>query len=141
MVPGPHYAKVFWHNGIVFCCAVWGPHLTWRVVLFQCDNMSEVVQSGRAPQDPLAMSLLRALWFFVAHYDISLTIEHLAGVCNTTADELSQNNMQQFFFTNPLAEPLQTPLPPELLQVTAVQGPDWPSPEFRRLFGAIIRRI
>ena len=97
---------------IVFCCAVWGPRLTWRVVLFQCNNMSVVasVRKGSS-KDALAMSLLHALWFFVANYDISLIIEHLAGVCNTTPDQLSRNNIRQLFITNTQAEPQQTSTP------------------------------
>lgn len=60
------------------------------------------------------MHLIRSLWVFVAYYDISIKIEHIA-VHNGTADKLSRNNMQQFFFSNPQANLLPTPLPPELL--------------------------
>ena len=88
------------------------------VVLFQCDNISVVaaIKKGSS-KDPLVMHLLRSLWFFVAYFDICLTVEHLAGCLNITADHLSRNNMQSFFVLNPQADPQQTPLPAELLQI------------------------
>ena len=66
------------------------------------------------------MHLLRSLWFFVAYYDISIKIEDIAGVHNGIADQLSRNNMQQFFFSNPQANLLPTPLPQELLEIVSV---------------------
>lgn len=43
------------------------------------------------------MHMLHALWFFAAHFDIAITIEHIAGAHNDTADQLSRFNMQPFF--------------------------------------------
>ena len=83
------------------------------------------------------MHLLRSLWFFGARFDISVSIEHIPGAANQTADQLS---MQSFFFSNPQVSPVPTPLPAELLQIMAVNGPDRTSPAFRRLFGAIITK-
>ena len=126
---------------IILCCAVWGVQMRRKVVLFQCDNNAVVaaVKKGSS-KDPLVMHLLRALWFFVAHFDIALTIEHLSGVCNTNADQLSRNNLHPFFLANPQANPQPSPLPQELLQVVAVHGPDWTSPAFRKLFRDITSR-
>ena len=86
------------------------------------------------------MCLLHSLCLFVAHFDFSLTIKHLHGVCNTTADQLSRNNLHPFFLANPQANIQQTPLPQELLQIVAVHGPDWTSPAFSRLFRDITSR-
>ena len=41
--------------------------------------------------------MLHCLWFFIAHYDIDLTCEHIAGSQNNTADVLSSCSMQSFF--------------------------------------------
>ena len=38
------------------------------------------------------MHLLRTLWFFVAHFDVSINIEHVPGIHNGAADTLSRNN-------------------------------------------------
>ena len=126
---------------IVLSCAVWGSCLAHSTALFQCDNTAVVaaVQKGTA-KDDLVMHLLRCLWFFTAYYDTTITIEHIAGVANVAADQLSRNNTHSFFSSYPQANRLPTLLPPELLQIVAVEGPDWTSPAFRQLFRAIIRR-
>ena len=123
---------------IVLSCAVWGCQLAHKTVLFQCDNTGVVaaVKKGTAKEE-LVMYLLRSLWFFVAHFDISVSIEHIAAAANQTADQLSRYNMQTFFCSNPQVSILSTPLPAELLQIVAVSGPDWTSPTFRQLFSAI----
>ena len=71
------------------------------MILFQCDNTGVVsaIRKGSA-NEPLVMHLLRALWFFVAYFDISIQIEHIPGIHNGIADQLSRNYMQQFFFSN-----------------------------------------
>lgn len=80
---------------IVLSCAVWGRQLSYKTVLFQCDNTGIVaaVKKGTARED-LVMHLLRSLCFFVAHFDISVSIEHIAGAANQTADQLSRYKMQ-----------------------------------------------
>ena len=124
---------------IVLSCAVWGRQLAHKTVLFQCDNTCVVaaVKKGTAKED-LVMHLLRSLWFFVVHFDVSVSIEHIAGAANQTADQLSRYNMQSFFHSNPQVTRLPTPLQAELLQIVAVNGPDWTSPAFRQLFNTII---
>ena len=124
---------------IVLSCAVWGRQLAHKTVLFQCDNTGIVaaVKKGTAREDSV-MHLLRSLCFFVAHFDISVSIAHIAGAANQTADQLSRYNMQSFFHSNPQVTPLPTPLQAELLQIVAVNGPDWTSPVFRQLFNTII---
>ena len=127
---------------IVLSCVVWGRKMARKVVLFQCDNTGVVaaVKKGSA-REPLVMHLLRSLWFFVAYYDISIKIEHIAGIRNGIADQLSRNNMQQFFFSNPQASLLPTPLPPELLQIVSVEKLDWTSLRFNQLFSIIISKV
>jgi hypothetical protein len=126
---------------IVLSCAVWGHQLAHKTVLFQCDNTGVVaaVKKGTAKEE-LVMHLLHSLWFFVAHYDISVSIEHIAGAANQTADQLSRYNMQTFFCSNPQVSLLPTPLPAGLLQIVAANRPDWTSPTFRGLFSDIITR-
>lgn len=126
---------------LVLSCALWGSELAHKSVLFQCDNMSVVaaVQKGTAKEE-MVMQLLHSLWFSTAYYGITLNIEHIAGVTNLAADQLSRCNMQSFFSCHPQASALPTPLPPELLQIVAVEGLDWTSLAFTQLFRAIIGR-
>lgn len=137
-VPIPIMAKEL--VPILLSCAVWGMQLAHTAVLFQCNNTEVVaaVQKGTS-KDNLVMHLLRYLCFFTACYDIAITIEHIAEVANVAADHLSRNNTH-FFSSYPQARRLPTPLPLELLQIVAVEGPDWTSPAFRQLFRDIIKR-
>lgn len=127
---------------IVLSCAVWGPQLSRKSILFQCDNTGVVaaVNKGSA-RDTLVMNLLRSLWFFTAHFDVAVTTEHIPGTMNCAADQLSRNNMHPFFLSHPQANLLPTPLPTALLQIVAVHGPDWTSPNFRQLFNTTITRV
>ena len=127
---------------ILLGIGVWGKRIAKKRVLIQCDSMSVVqaLKKGSA-KDHFVMQLLRSLWFFVAYYDIELTCVHIMGAANSTADHLSRNNMSCFLSLNPQASLLPTPLPPPLLQIVTVNGPDWTSPHFRRLFKATITKV
>ena len=95
---------------IVLSCIVWGPQLTKQPVLILCDNLSLVnaINKGSS-KDLMVMQLLRSLWFFTAYFDILLVANHIPGVCNTTADQLSRNQMITFFTMNPHASRVPTP--------------------------------
>ena len=127
---------------IVISCAIWGPQLYRQQVLFQCDNTGVVaaVQKGSA-KEPTVTQLLRVLWFFVAYYNIHVTIEHIPGAHNTTADMLSRNIIQQFFASNPQASLLPSPVPQELAQMMSPTAPDWTSPLFKLLFTSISIKV
>ena len=89
---------------IVLSCAVWGPILNRKTVLFQCDNTGVVaaVKKGSAKEATVSY-LLRVLWFFTAVFNVNLRIEHIPGKTNCAADDLSRFNMQSFFGSNPQA--------------------------------------
>ena len=127
---------------IVLSCAVWGPSLSRKRVLFQCDNAGVVaaIRKGSA-KEALVMHLLRSLWFFAAYFDIHMYAIHIPGACNVAADQLSRYNMSNFFHSNPQANLLPTPLPLELLQIVSMTGPDWTSQAFGRLFSDTISRV
>ena len=56
---------------------------------------------------------------FTTYCDIEIMAEHILGVNDTTADELSR---QMLFRLNPQVHPLPIPLPPPLL---AMLTPPW----------------
>lgn len=124
---------------ILLSCAVWGPQLARKKILIQCDNSSVVaaLKKGSAHDDTV-MHLLRCLWFFVAHYNMVLLPEHIAGSDNCTADLLSRNNLHNFFSINPQASPVPAPVPLPLWRLLAPPGLDWTSATFRQLFLTII---
>ncbi len=127
---------------IVLACAVWGPLLRRKVVLFQCNNMAVVaaISKGTA-KEATVMHLLRCLWFFVAHFEISLITRHIPGVTNTAADHLSHDCLQLFFSVVPQAHRLPSPLPKELLEAVSLRYLDWISPSFRSRFNTIIDKV
>ena len=102
---------------ITLSCAVWGPKLSRAKVLFQCDNLGLVAAISKgSSRDRDVMHLLRCIWFLVAYFDIDLHAEHIAGVSNITANQLSRNYMQSFFSSHSQVSLLPTPLPPSFLQ-------------------------
>ena len=105
---------------IVLSCAVWGRHLSRKTVIIQCDNTGVVaaVRKGSS-KEAMVMCLLRYLWFFVAYYDINITIP---GASNEAADNLSRFNMHSFFLSNPQANLLPAPLPQEFMLSTDPTG-------------------
>ena len=127
---------------ILLSCEAWGPHLTRLRVKFECDNSSVVtaIQKGSA-KDDTTMHLLQCLFFFVAHYDIDITIVHVAGITNCTADHLSRQRMSLFFSLNPQADAAPTPLPPALTEIVVSPDLDWTSPAFRELFSTITAKV
>ena len=126
---------------VLLSCAVWGGYLKRKVVLFQCDNAAVVgaLQKGSMRNDH-AMHILRSLWFFVAFYDITLQAEHISGVDNCRADQLSRNNIRCFLNSNLQAHPIPTPLPQDLLEMAGSTMPDWTSQAFTKLFHSIVAR-
>jgi len=127
---------------IVLSCAVWGNQLSGKQVLFECDNSSVVMAVNQHyTREPEAMRLLRCLWFFVAYFDIDIKCRHIAGVDNHTADHLSRNNLHAFFRLHPQGLHQPTSLPQPLVQMLGTGGPDWTSPQFRRLFSTIIKTV
>ena len=68
---------------IVLSTAVWGPQLHRSQVCYHCDNSSVVAALSKgSAHDIVVMQLLRCLWFFIAHYDIHIICEHIAGSKN-----------------------------------------------------------
>ena len=110
-----------------FQCAVWGPSLSRKPVLFQCDNAGVVAAIRKGSAKEALVMHLRSLWFFAAYFDIHMYAIHIPGACNVAADQLSWYNMSIFSYSNPHANLLPTPLPLELLQIVSMTGPDWTS--------------
>ncbi len=111
-------------------------------MLFQCDDTGVVaaVRKGSA-KELTVMHLLRVMWFFVAHYDIHLAIEHIAGTRNTAAHMLSRNRDSAILLSNPQANLLPSPVPQELTQALSPKAPDWTSPLFKQQFTIITSKV
>ena len=126
---------------IVMACAMWGQQWQGKTILCRSDNAAVVaiINSGRS-KDPLAMHLMRSLFFLAAKHSIVFRAEHLPGHLNGAADALSRDNLPLFFQQVPVAQRAPTPVPQELLDVLVVNRPDWTSTNWRHLFNIISRK-
>jgi len=77
----------------------------------------------------------------VYHHLEHIVCEHIAGTSSIAADHLSRNNVSSFFSLYPQAKLIPTPIPPSLLQIVVIPGPDWTSQHFTQLFNSIINKV
>ena len=118
---------------IVLSCAVWNKTLSKHKTEFRCDNLGvvEVTKKGSS-KDPMTMHLLRCLWFLTATFDLQISVSHIPGILNSSADFLSRNQIPQFRKQHPQASSRPTPLPSALKRLISPRKPDWTSSSFRR---------
>ena len=127
---------------IVVAIALWGH--TWKGsrVCCYCDNIAVVFALNKgSARDPQLMRLLRALFFFCAIQDISLSAGHIAGALNDAADALSRNNLVLFLSTHPQMAPQPSLIPQELLELVFNRSLLWTSPTWTKLFMDILRAV
>ncbi len=124
---------------IVIATAIWGHKWRYGVVLCRCDNSAVVsVLRSRTSHEKEAMHLLRCLHFYEAFYECRLVSEHLPGVDNDLADDLSRNRLPSFLQKAPEASKTSAGIPPALIELLLQRKPDWLSSEWRELFRATL---
>jgi hypothetical protein len=76
---------------IVAAAATWGRHWSRRRVLFwtDCQPVVQALSKG-ASRTGRMMQLIRHLHFYAARHSFSYRVQHIAGVDNAIADELSR---------------------------------------------------
>ena len=91
---------------IVIAVAVWGPYWSGQRICCYCVNSVVVfaVNEG-ATRDPQLMWLMRALYYFCASYNVTISVRHILRVLNTSAYALSRCNLPTFLALNPQASP------------------------------------
>ena len=68
---------------IIVSCAVWGSEMAGCHIRSLCDNAAVVVMINKhTSKNPIAMHLLRCLFFICARFNITLSAEHVAGIRN-----------------------------------------------------------
>ena len=127
---------------IILSCTVWGPLITKKTTIFQCDNHSVVdaINKGSS-KDAMVMHLLRCLWFFTAIFDIQIIAKHIPGATNTSADMLSRNQITQLLVRHPQVSCILTPLPSSLLHIVSPSKLHWTSPLFHQLLRETLMHI
>ena len=126
---------------IVLAAAVWGRDWEHRSVLCRCDNEAvvHIINTGTS-KDPIAMGLMRCLYFIAAKFKLLISASHLAGNLNTHADALSRNNASHFVSTFPLALRQSTPIPAALTDLLVGTKLDWTSPSWSKMFSSIFKQ-
>ena len=83
-----------------------------------CDNAVVIVMINKhTSKHPMAMHLLKCLFFICAQLNITLSAEHIAGVTN---------NLSAFFLKVPSASRAASALiPPALIEILINQWPNW----------------
>ena len=125
---------------VVMACALWGEELCGKTVECRTDNAA-IINKGQSKM-PLAMHLMRGLFFFAARFNLSVYAVHLPRVQNVAADMhyVSRDDAAAFFHQVPMVckEPVQVPL--ELQQLLIANQPDWTSRAWRCLLGTIFMK-
>ena len=125
---------------IIVACAVWGKQWRGKTICCLCDNAAVVaiLRSGTS-KNPLAMHLMRCLFFYTASHQLILTPQHVPGKLNTAADHLSRNGLPSFLQLVPTAKSNPTPLPHLLMQALVHQRPDWTSDSWRTVLHSTLQ--
>ena len=127
---------------IVLACTIWGKHWKGQRLVCYSDNAAVVaiINSGSS-KNPLAMHLMRSLFFVSAHYKFTVSARFLPGSSNQLADALSRNNIDRFLSLRPQASRIPTPIPQELLQMLLHNQPDWTSNSWRMMFSSFMQKV
>jgi len=101
---------------VVIGAHVWGHMWCKKHILFRSDNNAVVhVLNSRTSKVPCLMRLLRNLLLAAAGHSFSFSAQHVPGVNNQIADNLSRFRWQDFRQLVPDTQPHPTWIPPELL--------------------------
>ena len=127
---------------IVIAAAIWGPQWRGKMVCARCDNGAVVaVLQSRSSRDTDLMQLLRCLWFFEALHQFQLVSQHIPGVENTLADDLSRNRLGEFMDKAGKVNDTPSFIPPSLLQWLLAPQQDWTSQNWTSQFSTFVGRV
>ena len=110
---------------VMWGCFVWGECWRGGVVRWNCDNLAvvEVITRGSSKDGHLS-HILRCIHFAEAKYSFTLVANHVAGVDNDKADDLSRNRLSSFLSKVSEADGYPTVVPQWLQQLGWVSG-EW----------------
>ena len=128
---------------VVMAAAVWGRQWSGLCIQCQSDNQAVVsVLTSRSCRDKDLMHLLRCLFFFEAEFQFSMVATYIPGKVNVLADSLSRDDASSFLQQVRQDVNLKpTAIPTPLLQLLAVQRPDWTSSTWRMMFKSTLKQV
>ncbi len=110
---------------IVVATAVWGHLWRGKTILFHC-NMAVVatLRSGSC-REPQAMHLRQCLAFMAATGEFVLLAEHVRGVDNVAADELSRGRLTAARIAMQVSDGEQQTVPDRVLELMVTGSENW----------------
>ena len=88
------------------------------------------------------MHLVRILVFLAAQFDFWFVAKHVEGKANSLADDLSRDNLPNFFSQVPQAVHNKPPqVPSSLLDLLGYDHHIWTSTDWIKLFGNTIQQL
>ncbi len=100
-----------------------------------CNDAAVVAMINKCTSThPLALRLLRCLYFICAKFSITRSAQHLASIKTKAADALSRGNVVSFFQEVPYAHNVPLPVSSDLLDVLFSLRPNWLSSEWSKAF-------
>lgn len=126
---------------IIIAAATWGKLWSGCNVRARCDNAAVVaVVNARYSKEKLLMHMLRCLFFVEAQYQFRLSANHIAGVHNSLADDLSRDRLGSFRDKLRVSDTYPPVINSSLLQWLLTPDQDWLSQSWRELFNTIVSK-
>ena len=121
---------------VVVAAAIFAHKWKGHSVQFSVDNLAVVhILNSTYSKDSHLMHLVRILVFLAAHFDFWFVAKHVEGKANSLADDLSRDNLPNFFSQMPQAEYNKPPqIPPSLLDLLGYDYHIWTSTYWIKLF-------
>lgn len=103
---------------VVAALTVWGPLLANKRILFHIDNQAVVhIINKQTSKSQDVMVLVRRFVLKTMTFNINFRAEYIHTKSNAIADSISRCQWSRFRTLAPQADPMPTPLPPEIWQV------------------------
>ena len=97
---------------------IWGPQLSNKKVLFHVDNQATVqVLNKKSSRDPLIMKAIRKIVLKTLEFNINVNGIFIPSASNGISDSISRRQWTRFRRLAPEADPIPTPIPPEVWRI------------------------
>ena len=128
---------------VVIAAAIFGRQWHGQLVQFSVDNMAVVhVLKATYCKDLHLMHLICILVFLAACFNFWFVANHIVGKDNYLADDLSRNNLNNFFSLVPQASHYHpASLPDSLIDLVSNNQLHWTSTDWIKLFSDIMRQL
>ena len=123
---------------VVLAVATWGHLWRYHTIQVLSDNTTAVTAiNNNSSKVRESAHLLRCLAFLSARFQCQITAKHLPESHNNISDAISRNQLSQLRILSPQANPTQTELSEEVIQLLIVERLDCTSQHWSTLWNTI----